>query len=81
MFVTPRYGQRRKRYSSIAVQLLLSESMTYYIVLCAAICPDCAENTIPLLLFTSRCLVKAGCCDSTILALSEYATGVYIGIR
>jgi hypothetical protein len=28
-----------------------------------AICMDCAENTIPLLLFTGRCLVTVGCCD------------------
>jgi hypothetical protein len=35
---------------------------------------DRTENTVPLLLFTSRCLVTAVCCDSTILALSEYTT-------
>jgi hypothetical protein len=34
---------------------------------------DRVENTIPLL-FTDRCLVTAGCYDSTVLALSEYAT-------
>jgi hypothetical protein len=41
--------------------------MTYNIVVCA-------ENAFPVLLFTGRCLVTAGCCDSTGLALSEYAT-------
>jgi hypothetical protein len=47
--------------------------MTYFIFACAAIDTDCAENTIPLL-FTDRWLVTAGCCDFTVLALSEYAT-------
>jgi hypothetical protein len=47
--------------------------MTYSIVMCAAIGMDCTENIIPLLLFTGRCLIRASCCDSTILALSEYA--------
>jgi hypothetical protein len=35
--------------------------MTYATVGCVAIGMDCAENTIPLLLFTGRCLVMAGC--------------------
>jgi hypothetical protein len=48
--------------------------MTYLIVACAAIGKDCAENTIHLLLFTDRCLATVGCFDSTIFALSEYAT-------
>jgi hypothetical protein len=47
--------------------------MTYSTAACAAIGMDCAENTIPLL-FTGSCLVTAGCCDSAILALSEYVT-------
>jgi hypothetical protein len=37
-------------------------------------CTDCAQNTIHLLLFTGRCLVTAGCRDSTILASSIYTT-------
>jgi hypothetical protein len=48
--------------------------MTYSIVACTLIGTDCAENTIPLVLFTGHCLVTADCCDSTILALSVYAT-------
>jgi hypothetical protein len=48
--------------------------MTYSIVVCAAIGTDRAENTPPLLLFTGCCLVTASYCESTILALSEYAT-------
>jgi hypothetical protein len=43
---------------------------TYSIVACEAIGTVRAENAI--LLFTGRCLVTAGCCDSTILALSDY---------
>jgi hypothetical protein len=39
-----------------------------------AIGMDCSENAILLLLFTGCCLVMAGCCGSTILAFSEYAT-------
>jgi hypothetical protein len=35
---------------------------------------DHAENTIPLLLFMYRFLVLAGYCESTVLALSKYAT-------
>jgi hypothetical protein len=46
--------------------------MTYSIVAYAAIDTDCAENIIPLL-FTGLCLLAVGCCDSTVLALSEYA--------
>jgi hypothetical protein len=34
---------------------------------------DRAENTVPLL-FMGRCLVTAGCCDPTVLVLSEYGT-------
>jgi hypothetical protein len=63
----------RKRRSSLAVQSLLSDGMMYSIVACAAVGTDCAKSTIPLL-FTDRCLVTAGYCDSTILALSECAT-------
>jgi hypothetical protein len=55
------------------MQVLLSDGMTYSIFACAAIDTDCAENTVPLL-FTGHCLITAGCCDSTILALKEYAT-------
>jgi hypothetical protein len=51
------------------VQLLLSDGVTYSIVVCAAIGMDCAENTIPLLLFMGRCLVMAVCFDCTILAI------------
>jgi hypothetical protein len=46
----------------------------------AAIGTDWAENTIPLLLFKDRCLETAGCCDSKILALSEYAA-IYIKLN
>jgi hypothetical protein len=53
------------------VQLLLSDGITYSIVAYAAIGMNCAENTIAVLLFTGRCLVTAGCCDSTVLSLSE----------
>jgi hypothetical protein len=56
------------------MQLLLSDGMTYSIVACAAISMDYAQNTIPLLLFTSCCLVTAGCRNSTTGALNEYAT-------
>jgi hypothetical protein len=56
------------------MQLLLGYGMTYSTVACATIGTDCAENIISLLLFTSRCLVTAGCRDCTILALNEYAT-------
>jgi hypothetical protein len=55
------------------MELLLSDGITYSIVAYAAIGTDCAENTIPLL-FTGSGLVTACCCDSTVLALSEYAT-------
>jgi hypothetical protein len=55
------------------VQLLLSDGMTYSIVAFVAIGTDCAENTIPFLLFMGRCLVTTGCCDCTDLALKEYA--------
>jgi hypothetical protein len=62
-------GPRRKHRSSVAVQLLLNDGMTYSIVACAAISTVTAENTIPLLLFTGRC-----CFGSTNFALSKYAT-------
>jgi hypothetical protein len=52
------------------MQLLLIDGMTYSIAECEVIGTDCAENTIPLLLLTGRCPVTAGCCDSTIFALS-----------
>jgi hypothetical protein len=48
--------------------------MTYSTVAYTAIGTDYTENTIPLLLFMGCFLVTASCCDSTILALSEYAT-------
>jgi hypothetical protein len=59
------------------VHLLLSDGMMYSIVVCAAIGSDCAEDTIPLLLPMGRWLVTAGCCDSTILALSDYAAMLF----
>jgi hypothetical protein len=65
------HGPHRKHRSFVAVRLLHSGGMTYSIVMCTAIGMDRAENTIPLL-FAGHCLVMAGCCDSTILALSEY---------
>lgn len=40
----------------------------------AAIGTGCAQNSIYLLLLKGRCLVTAGCCDSTILASREFAT-------
>jgi hypothetical protein len=55
------------------MQLLLRDCMTYFIVAWTAIGTGCAENTIPRS-FTGRCLVTAGCCYSTILALSKCAT-------
>jgi hypothetical protein len=58
----------------VAVQLLLNDVMRYFIVVFEAIGTDCAENTIPLLLAKVCWLVTDHCCDSTILALSEYAT-------
>jgi hypothetical protein len=73
LLITSRHRLHRKHRSSVAVKLLLNDGMMYSIVTCAVIGMDLAENAIPLL-FTDRCLVIAGCCDSTILALSEYAT-------
>jgi hypothetical protein len=64
---------RTENNSSVAVQLLLIDGMMYSIVACAVISTDFTENIIPLL-FMDCCLVTAGGCDSTILALSEYAT-------
>jgi hypothetical protein len=52
---------------------LLSSGITYAVVACAAIGTDCAENNINLF-STGRFLITADCCDSTILAFSEYAT-------
>jgi hypothetical protein len=71
LLITSRHGPSRKHRSSVAVQLLLSYGITYSIFACASICTDCAENTIPLLLVTARCVVTAGSCDSTVLALSH----------
>jgi hypothetical protein len=71
------HGPHRKLRSSVAVQLLLSDGMSYSVVACATIGTNCAENIIPLL-FMGRCLVTAGCCDLTVLALSEYATLCYV---
>jgi hypothetical protein len=65
---------RTENTVSVAAQLLLSDDTTYSIVACAAIGTNCAENTIPILLFNVRCLVTADWCDSTIFVLSEYAT-------
>jgi hypothetical protein len=73
MLIKFRHEPRWRHCSSVAVQLLLNDVMTYSIAVCAAIGTDWAKNTIPLL-FLGRCLVMAGCCDSTVLALSEYAT-------
>jgi hypothetical protein len=70
--ITSWYRLSRKHNFSVAVQLLLSGSMTYSSVVCAAISMDCAENAIFLFLIKGRCLVTASCCDSTILALSEF---------
>jgi hypothetical protein len=50
----------------LAMQLSLSDGVTYSTVTCAAIGTDCAENTTSLL-FT-------GCCHSTFPPLKEYAT-------
>jgi hypothetical protein len=72
--LTSGYWKGKKHCPSVAVQLLLSDHMTYSNVAWAAIGTDCAENTIPLLLFKGRWLVTAGCCDSTTFAFSEYAT-------
>lgn len=54
--------------------LLHRDSMMPSIVACTAIGTDSAQNTVPLLLFMGHWLVMASCCDSTILALSQYAT-------
>jgi hypothetical protein len=59
--------------NAVALKLLLSDGMTHSIVACAAIGTDCAEDTILVLMFTGLYVVTAGCCDSTILTLSEYA--------
>jgi hypothetical protein len=74
LLITSWHGPCIKHCSSVSVQLLLSDSMMYSIVACAAIGMDCAENTVSLSLFTGCCLVTAGCYNSKILALSEYAT-------
>jgi hypothetical protein len=58
------------------VHLLLGGGIMYAVVGCAAIGTGSAESTIPLL-FTGIMLVTTGYLDSTILALSEYAT-IYI---
>jgi hypothetical protein len=71
---TAHNGPRRKHRPSVAVQLLLNNGMTYRIVVSAAISEVSAEDTILLLLFMGRCQVKDSCFDSTILALSNYAT-------
>jgi hypothetical protein len=56
----------------VAVQLLLSNGITYSVTGCTAVGTDCAENIIPLL-FTGCGLVMADRRDSAILALSKYA--------
>jgi hypothetical protein len=48
--------------------------MKYSTVAYTAISMNCTENTITLFLFMGHCLAKASCFDSTIFALSEYAT-------
>jgi hypothetical protein len=55
--ITPRHGPHRKHRSSVAVRLLLSDGMAYSTAACAAIGNDRAQYTIPLFLFTGRCLV------------------------
>jgi hypothetical protein len=80
LLITPRHGPRHKHRFSVAAKLLLSDCMTYSIVACAAIGRDWAETIIPLLLFTRRCLVTAGCCDCTVLGLGEYVT-IWSGLR
>jgi hypothetical protein len=71
------HGSHRKHNSSVAVQLLLCDGVTYSVIACTAIGTNWADNII-LLLFTGSCLVTAGCCDSTVLASSEYATLCYV---
>jgi hypothetical protein len=51
LITQPRHGRHRKHRSFVAVQLLLSDGMTYSIVACAAIGTDCAEDTIPVVLY------------------------------
>jgi hypothetical protein len=69
-YIQPRHGPRRNHRSSVVVQLLLRDGMTYSNAACTAIGTDCAENTIPLLLFTGRRLATASCCDFTIITVS-----------
>jgi hypothetical protein len=57
LLIKYQHGPRRKHRTSVAVQLFLSDRMTHSIIACAAISMDCAENTIPLLLFIGHCLV------------------------
>jgi hypothetical protein len=45
LHITSQHGSRRKHRSSVAVQLLLRDGITYSTVACAAIGTDCAENT------------------------------------
>jgi hypothetical protein len=77
VFVCDSMTLRLKHHSSVAMQLLLRDGITYSIVVWAAISTDCAQNTITLLLSKGRCLVMASCCDSTLLALSKHATKFY----
>jgi hypothetical protein len=71
-YIQPRHGPCRNHRSSVAVQLLLSDGKTYFIVACTATGTDCAENTVPMLLFTGRRLATVGCCGFTIITLSIY---------
>jgi hypothetical protein len=72
LFIKSRHWPRRKHYSSLA--LLLIGGMTYSIIASAVIDTEFTENTIPLLLFTGRCLATAGYCDSAVLDLTEDIT-------
>jgi hypothetical protein len=59
VLITSRQGPRRKRRSSVEMQLLLSCGMTYSIVACAAIDTVRAETASPLLLLTDHYLATA----------------------
>jgi hypothetical protein len=72
LLITPQHGPHRKPIPLLQCNCCLEK--TYSIVVCAATDTDCTEITILLFLFMGHCLVTVGCCDSTILALSEYAT-------
>jgi hypothetical protein len=71
---TPRNGPYRKHRFPLTEKLLLSDGMTYFIVVYSAIDTHWAEVIIPLSPFTGRCLVTSECCDSKIVALSVHVT-------